>query len=68
MGEYAEQQRIIRYYEKNKIDNALKLIEIKYLLGLPVLWIKTSRYKKIYSLFNKLPLLTIIDYRGIKNG
>lgn len=64
MGEYCDEQRAIRYYEEHKDDYELKTIDIKHLFNIPILHIKQSKYEKVYSLFNLIPIFSIINYKG----
>jgi len=64
MGEYSEEQRTIKYYEKYKDDYELKTIDIKRLFNIPFLHIKQSKYEKVYSLFNLIPIFSIVNYEG----
>lgn len=64
MGSYVDQLRYERWYEENKKDFELKTVSTKKVFKIPYLWIKQSKYEKKYMLFNKLPLLHIVDYQG----
>ena len=64
MGSYVDQLRYERWYEENKKDFELKTVSTKKVFKIPYLWIKQSKYEKKYLLFNKLPILTIVDYSG----
>ena len=64
MGEYCYEQRAIRYYEEHKDDYELKTIDIKHLFNIPILHIKQSKYEKVYSLFNLIPIFSIVNYKG----
>ena len=62
MGEYSDTQRAIRCYEKYKEDFELKTIIIKRLFNVPILYIKQSKYEKIYSLFNIIPVVKVENF------
>lgn len=64
MGTYVDQLRYERWYEEHKEDFELKTLSVKKILGFSYLWIKQSKYEKKYLLFNKFPILTIVDYSG----
>ena len=62
MGSYSDLQRAIRFYENHKEDYEEKLIKIKYILKIPVLWIKKNKYTKTYYLFNFIPIYSVTIY------
>lgn len=64
MGSCVNQLRYERWYEENKKDFELKTVLTKKVFKIPYLWIKQSKYKKNYLLFNKLFLLHIVDFQG----
>ena len=67
MEEYSsKEQRYIIYYERYKEGYELKPIVVCSLLSFPYLWIKT-KYEKVYSSFNFLPILTEANYGGYAN-
>ena len=61
MGEYCDEQRAIRYYKEHKEDYELETVGIKRLFNIPVVHIKQAKYKKVYFLFNLIPVLKIVD-------
>ena len=64
MGEYVDEQRAIRYDEEHKKDYKLKTIKIKRFFNIPIIYIKQSKYEKVYSLFNLIPIFSIVNFEG----
>ena len=61
MGTYLHKQYELRYDEQNS-DCELKVTEIKRIFGIPVIYIKQSKYRKVYSLFNKIKVFESVNY------
>lgn len=61
MGTYLHKQYELRYGEQNS-DCELKVTEIKRIFGIPVICIKESKYRKVYSLFNKIKVFEAVNY------
>lgn len=64
MGSYVDQLNYERWLEEHKEEFEFKTLSVKKILGISYLWIKQSKYEKKYLLFNKIPLLSVIDYSG----
>ena len=68
MGTYLEEQEYLRHCERNKEDFEFRIVEIKKIFNIPVLFVKQSKYEKIYSLFNILNLITIVSSEEIEKA
>lgn len=62
MGTYLREQYELKYQKEHNSDCELKVTEIKKLFGMPVIYIKQSKYRKIYFLFDKIKVFEIADY------
>ena len=65
MGDYAEEQRQIHCLKLHKEDYEYKLVEIKKIFTLPILYIKQNKknYRR-YDLFNIIPLYKVYETEG----
>ena len=64
MGSYVEEKEYERCYAERRAEFELKTVLVKRILGIPCVWVKQSKYRKEYFLFNFIPLFSKRDYTG----
>ena len=69
MGSYTEEQRLLRYHEEHKKEYEYRLVGVKKVFNIPVVFIKQNQHNsRKYLLFNKITLLEKYSAEGFKNA
>ena len=69
MGSYVDEQRWLKYYEQHKDEYEYKIVDVKKIFNIPILYVQqNSRNSRKVLLFNKIPLVEEYVSKGFING
>lgn len=62
MGEYLDEQRLVKHQEIALTNFVLETVKIKNLCGIPFIYVKKNKIKTTHLLLNIIPIYTHISY------